>query len=65
MRYTSENASSAANQQGSPLSVFNSYDPSETTRRAPTQGEIKSYFLGALHDATFSKNKRFRFSQKG
>jgi len=30
-----KNASSADNQQGSPLSFFKGYDPSETTRRAP------------------------------
>jgi len=43
-----------------------SNDPSETTRRAPfLDKEIKAYFLGALHDGTFSQNKRFRISQKG
>ena len=51
-----EKVSSADNQQGS-LS-----DPSETTRRAPL---IKAYLLGALHDGTFSSNKRFRISQVG
>jgi len=65
----SDNASSAANQQGSPLrSVVRRIadDPSETTRRAPfSQKEIESYLLGCLHDATFSSNKRHRFSQKG
>lgn len=56
----SNKATSAANQQGSLR------DPSETTRRAPfSQKDIKAYLLGALHDATFSSNKRFRFSQKG
>ncbi len=51
-----ENAYSAENQQGSPS------DPSETTRRAPP---IKAYLLGALHDGTFSSNKRYRISQIG
>lgn len=36
--------------------------PSETTRQAP---QIKAYLLGALHDGTFSSNKRFRISQSG
>lgn len=59
----SNKVSSAANQQGSPDFIE---DPSETTRRAPfSDGEIKAYFLGALHDGTFSSNKRFRISQKG
>jgi len=53
-----EKVSSADNQQGS-LALR---DPSETTRRAP---QIKAYLLGALHDGTFSSNKRFRISQKG
>lgn len=60
----SDNVTSADNQQGSrpPRRV----DPSETTRRAPySEKEIRAYLLGALHDATFSKNKRFRYSQKG
>jgi len=48
----------ADNQQGSRRSG----DPSETIRRAP---QIKAYLLGALHDGTFSSNKRFRISQKG
>ena len=56
----SDNVTSAANQQGSLR------DPSETTRRAPfSQKAIKAYLLGALHDGTFSSNKRYRFSQKG
>ncbi len=59
----SNKAPSAANQQGSPE---NFQAPSETTRRAPlSQEEIKAYFLGALHDGTFSSNKRFRIAQKG
>ena len=59
----SKNASSADNQQGSPRLLFNRpSDPSETTRRAP---QIKAYLLGALHDGTFSCNRRFRFSQCG
>ena len=58
----SDNATSADNQQGSPAKR----DPSETTRRTPLcKKEIKAYFLGALHDGTFSSNKRFRISQKG
>ena len=61
----SENASSAENQQGSCL-MFNKVDPSETTRRAPiSRKAIRAYFLGALHDGTFNKNKRHRISQKG
>ena len=48
----------ADNQQGSRRSG----DPLETTRRAPP---IKAYLLGALHDGTFSSNKRFRISQVG
>ena len=56
------NVSSAENQQGSPAKR----DPSETTRRAPLEErEIKPYLLGALHDGTFSSNRRFRISQKG
>ena len=63
---TSENALGADNQQGSPLLNFIEYDPSETTRRAPFSKEVRmSYLQGALHDGTFSKNKRYRFSQKG
>ena len=64
----SENVSGADNQQGSPLSVINGYDPSETTRRAPfflKKKIIIAYLQGALHDASFNKNHRFRFSQKG
>ncbi|MBU4142947.1 LAGLIDADG family homing endonuclease [Patescibacteria group bacterium] len=50
------------NQQGSSAKR----NPSETIRRAPSSEKaIKAYLLGALHDATFSSNKRFRFSQKG
>lgn len=61
----SNKVASADNQQGSPL-MFNWSDPSETTRRAPySEKEIRAYLLGALHDATFSSNKRFRYSQKG
>jgi len=52
----SDKAINAANQQGSLR------DPSETTRQAPS---IKAYLLGALHDGTFSVNKRFRISQIG
>lgn len=63
-----DNVSSAENQQGSrPALLEKSWvDPSETTRRGPfNRREIKSYLLGALHDGTFSSNKRFRISQKG
>jgi len=59
-------AFSADNQQGS--EHINRYvlRPSETTRRAPLSKErIKAYLFGALHDGTFSSNKRFRISQKG
>jgi intein-encoded DNA endonuclease-like protein len=52
------NVSSADNQQGSRQKD----DPSETIRRDP---QIKAYLLGALHDGTFSSNKRFRISQAG
>ena len=52
--------SSTENQQGSLR------DPSETIRQAPlSKKEIQAYLLGALHDGTFSRNKRFRISQKG
>ena len=59
-------AFSADNQQGS--EHINRYvlRPSETTRRAPLSKEgIEAYLFGALHDGTFSSNKRFRISQKG
>jgi len=56
----SKNASSVDNQQGSLRQLAD--DPSETTRQAP---QIKAYLLGALHDGTFSSNKRFRISQIG
>jgi intein-encoded DNA endonuclease-like protein len=63
----SKNVFSAENQQGSRQNfVKNLSDPSETTRRAPlSKREIQTYFLGALHDGTFSSNRRFRISQKG
>jgi len=61
----SDKAIIADNQQGSPEIIILK-DPSETTRRAPfVENQIKAYFLGALHDATFSSSKRFRISQKG
>lgn len=60
----SNNVFSAENQQGSLRKL--THDPSETTRRTPfSKKVIEAYFLGALHDGTFSKNKRFRISQKG
>lgn len=40
-------------------------DPSETTRRTPFLKEIQAYLLGALHDASLNKGKRYRFTQKG
>ncbi|MBU2579197.1 hypothetical protein KKA09_03715 [Patescibacteria group bacterium] len=53
---------SADNQQGRPDIRR---DPSETTRRTPlSDEEIRAYFLGALHDGTFSSNKRYRICQK-
>jgi len=52
----------ADNQQGSEHIKHYVLRPSETTRRAPP---IKAYLLGALHDGTFSSNKRFRISQVG
>ncbi|TAN33505.1 hypothetical protein EPN28_01690 [Patescibacteria group bacterium] len=60
----SEKVFGAVNQQGSRPDLVG-IDPSETTRRTPLRGEIKAYLLGALHDGTFSSNRRFRFSQKG
>ena len=59
-----ENVSGAVNQQGSRLIG----DPSETTRRAPsqTQSVVEHYFLGALHDGTRAKlHKSVRIAQKG
>lgn len=57
-----EKATNADNQQGSRRRG----DPPETTRRSPLfKRIIKAYFLGALHDGTFSSNHRFRISQKG
>ena len=62
----SDKASSAGNQQGRASFARKGKLPSETTRQAPfSEKEIKAYLLGALHDATFSSNRRFRFSQKG
>jgi intein-encoded DNA endonuclease-like protein len=62
----SEKISSADNQQESEHIKHYVLRPSETTRRAPlSKKEIKAYFLGALHDGTFSSNRRFRISQKG
>ena len=66
----SENVTGADNQQGSPLvcKLLTNHDPSETTRRAPfskvSKREIKSYLLGALHDASLNKGKKIRFTQK-
>jgi len=60
----SNKATSAVNQQGSRANKF-SLGPSETTRQTPCSHEsIKAYFLGALHDGTYSSNGRFRISQK-
>ncbi len=61
----SDKASSAGNQQGRASFARKGKLPSETTRRAPAEDEIIAYLQGALHDATFSSNKRYRFSQKG
>jgi intein-encoded DNA endonuclease-like protein len=62
----SKNVSGADNPQGSPLIPINrDYDPSETTRRAPsTKGEIVAYLNGAAHDASLNKGNRIRFVQK-
>jgi len=57
-----EKVSSADNQQGSEHIKRYVLRPSETTRQDP---RIKAYLLGALHDGTFSSNKRFRISQIG
>ena len=55
---------SADNQQGSEHIKDYVFHPSETTRQAPlSKIEIQTYFLGALHDGTFSSNRRFRISQ--
>ncbi len=56
----------AVNQQGSPRHCHRqTRDPSETTRRDPTDGKvIRAYMNGALHDGTYSSNHRFRISQK-
>ena len=59
----SENALGADNQQETHIEFI--WGSSETTRETPTRNEIMAYLQGALHDATFSSNKRFRFSQKG
>jgi hypothetical protein len=42
-------------------------NPSETTRRAPYLKKtiLQAYMLGALHDASLNKGKRYRFTQKG
>ncbi|KKU82937.1 MAG: LAGLIDADG homing endonuclease [Parcubacteria group bacterium GW2011_GWA2_47_8] len=65
MRIVSENVTSAANQQGSPLSVSNGYDPSETTRRAPSVSEVQHYFWGVKHDGTKAKlHNSIRIAQK-
>lgn len=59
----SDNATSADNQQGSPLII--DHDPSETTRRSPVSQDIAiAYLQGALHDATKGRGKRVRFTQK-
>lgn len=59
----SENAVGAGNQQETSINIGGS---SETTRQAPfSKEEAIAYLQGALHDATFNKGKRFRFSQKG
>jgi intein-encoded DNA endonuclease-like protein len=59
----SDNLSDAGNQQETLVITRGS---SETIRRAPfSRREIVAYLQGALHDATFSSNSRFRFSQKG
>ena len=59
----SNKAKSADNQQGTLIIIR---DSSETTSQSPfSKSELKAYLLGALHDGTFSCNKRFRFSQKG
>ena len=61
----SDKVASAGNQQGSRPALYG-IDPSETTRRAPySERNIKAYLNGALHDATFSSNRRFRYAQKG
>lgn len=64
MNIMRENVSGAVNQQGSRLVG----DPSETTRRAPSQIQsvVEHYFFGALHDGTRAKlHKSVRIAQKG
>lgn len=59
----SDNVSGADNQQETLIYIGGS---SETIRRAPfLNKQIVAYLQGALHDASFNKNQRFRFSQKG
>src|SRR3989338_3675889 len=66
MNNMGEKSFGAANQQGSERIKRYVLHPSETTRRAShSREEIKAYLLGALHDGTLNKNKRFRISQKG
>lgn len=61
----SNNAGNAGNQQAT-LQNISWRGASETTRVAPLdQKVIRAYLQGALHDATFSSNRRYRFSQKG
>ena len=58
----SDNGKTADNQQAT---LF-MRGASETIRRAPLENAVvEAYLQGALHDGTFSSNKRFRFSQKG
>lgn len=62
----SKNVSGADNPQGSPLVLeFQNYDPSETTRQAPSSKvEVIAYLSGAAHDASLNKKRRVRFVQK-
>ena len=61
----SNNAGNADNQQATLQNAL-WRGASETKRAAPPdQKIIKAYLQGALHDATFSPNRRYRFSQKG
>ena len=59
----SEKSFGAANQQATRQMWRGA---SETTRRAPlSKKEIRAYLLGALHDGSLNKKKRFRITQKG
>lgn len=57
--------SSAVNQQATSTDNLRRKS-SETIRQTPfpSKNEVQSYFLGALHDGTLNKKRRFRIAQK-